>query len=99
MYKWGLGARRLGLTTIKKKRNDRAPAALLRVLATHDDTRVRLWRQMKEWDWGPLVACLRLQVRLTCASVLLYSAAHMPHVSSRRELEPGASGNACWGAQ
>ena len=37
-------------------------AALLRVLATHEDSLLRLWRVMKEWDWSPLFGCLGLQV-------------------------------------
>lgn len=38
-------------------------ADVLRVIAKNTDTRPRLWRQLKDWDWSPLIACLRLQVR------------------------------------
>ncbi len=37
-------------------------AALMRVLATHEDSLPRLWRVMKEWDWSPLFGCLGIQV-------------------------------------
>ena len=39
-----------------------AIAAFLRVLIKYDDTRLRLWRYLKDWDWVPLIHCLCLQV-------------------------------------
>lgn len=54
-----------------------SPAALMRVLAKYDDTRMRLWRYLKEWDWGPLIQCLRLQV-LASAGVGAQRAAVLP---------------------
>eukprot|EP00195_Chlamydomonas_chlamydogama_P007615 CAMPEP_0202908722 /NCGR_PEP_ID=MMETSP1392-20130828/47033_1 /ASSEMBLY_ACC=CAM_ASM_000868 /TAXON_ID=225041 /ORGANISM="Chlamydomonas chlamydogama, Strain SAG 11-48b" /LENGTH=386 /DNA_ID=CAMNT_0049598193 /DNA_START=63 /DNA_END=1220 /DNA_ORIENTATION=- len=36
---------------------------LLRVLASKDDSRPRLWRAMRDWNWGPLIGCLQLQDR------------------------------------
>ena len=46
-----------------------AASVLLRILATHEDTRPRLWRAMRDWDWTPLVRCLGLQVRLVRQAV------------------------------
>jgi hypothetical protein len=33
----------------------------MHVLVSNDDSRSRLWRQLRDWDWSPLVACLKLQ--------------------------------------
>ncbi|KAL6747013.1 hypothetical protein V8C86DRAFT_2923512 [Haematococcus lacustris] len=38
-----------------------ALCGLMRAIVMKDDSRPRLWRQLREWDWTPLVACLRLQ--------------------------------------
>lgn len=35
--------------------------ALLRVLAQKEDSRSRLWKVMKDWDWTPLLRCLSIQ--------------------------------------
>ena len=52
-----------GLSTQDSAPLKAAICGLLRVIAKHSDTRPRLWRQLKEWDWSHLVACLKMQVR------------------------------------
>eukprot|EP00798_Chlamydomonas_sp_ICE-L_P021258 gene21258-28178_t len=37
-----------------------AACALMYVVISKEDTRPRLWRLMKEWDWTPLFNCLNL---------------------------------------
>ena len=39
-----------------------APAGLFRVLCIKEDSRPRLWKAMKEWEWTPLISCLQIQV-------------------------------------
>ncbi len=52
-----------GLSTQESAPLRTALCALMRVLAKHSDTRMRLWRQLKEWEWSHLISCLSLQVR------------------------------------
>ncbi len=36
---------------------------LFRVLAQKEDSRPRLWKAIKEWDWSLLFSCLQMQAR------------------------------------
>lgn len=50
-----------GLSTQDSAPLKAAICGLLRVISKHDDTRPRLWRQLRDWDWSHLIGCLRMQ--------------------------------------
>ncbi|KAF5828620.1 hypothetical protein DUNSADRAFT_17309 [Dunaliella salina] len=38
-----------------------ALCSFMRVLTKYEETSLRLWRYLKDWDWAPLIQCLCLQ--------------------------------------